>query len=58
LREIKALAGGIALVMYVANWISIGYGKGNNWPAVIFGVTATAVYFTLVIASQREHQRK
>lgn len=58
MRELRALSAGVALVMYTANGISIQAGKGNNWPCVIFGITATVIYFVLMIVYQREIRRR
>lgn len=47
-RCITALFG-VALVMYVANGISISADKGNVWPAVVIGTMCTGGGLALLL---------
>lgn len=49
---------GVSGVMYVANWVSIEAGKGNNWTCVSIGVLAMCLGFGLLGAIILDSRKK
>lgn len=58
MRAVITFLFGVALVMYVANGISIGQGKGNNTTCLVFGILATGAALALWIENGTRHKSK